>query len=124
MSSLADLVVGVGDDRVVTASISGEVDLSNAAELTRSLVEAVPNEAAGLPARDEQRRLPSTAPASGCSPTSGGGSRGARRRSVIVAPEASRTRKVLSLTGAAGSFQVGEIHRGRARDDGRGTTAP
>ena len=44
MSSLADLVMSGNDGHVVTATISGEIDLSNAAELTRSLVEAVPSE--------------------------------------------------------------------------------
>jgi anti-anti-sigma factor len=117
MSSLADLVVGVGDDRVVTASISGEVDLSNAAELTRSLVEAVPNEAAGLLLEMSNVVYIDS---SGIRMLADLGRRLAWRAQafVIVAPEASRTRKVLSLTGVAGSFQVQEsTEAGRAMMD-------
>jgi anti-anti-sigma factor len=105
MSSLADLVMSGNDGHVVTATISGEIDLSNAAELTRSLVEAVPSEAAGLLLEmsdvvyidssgirmlaDLARRLAWRA-----------------QEFVIVAPESSRTRKVLSLTGVAESFRL------------------
>jgi anti-anti-sigma factor len=105
MSSLADLVVGVGDDRVVTASISGEVDLSNAADLTRSLVEAVPNEAAGLLLEMSNVVYIDS---SGIRMLADLGRRLAWRAQafVIVAPEASRTRQVLSLTGVAGSFRL------------------
>ena len=37
-----------GDDGVVVASLSGEIDLSNAAEITDALLGGVPNEALGL----------------------------------------------------------------------------
>lgn len=37
-----------GDDGVVVASLSGEIDLSNAAEITHALLGGVPNEALGL----------------------------------------------------------------------------
>jgi anti-anti-sigma factor len=36
------------DDGVVVASLSGEIDLSNAAEITDALLGGVPNEALGL----------------------------------------------------------------------------
>jgi anti-anti-sigma factor len=102
---LAELVVDTAQDSVVTAVLRGEIDMSNASELTQSLVEAVPNEAAGLLLEMSEvvyidssgiRMLADLA----------------RRLSwrsqgfVIVAPEASRTRTVLSLTGVAGSFQL------------------
>jgi anti-anti-sigma factor len=102
---LANLTVGEGADHVVIASMAGEIDLSNVAELTASLLHAVPNEASGLLLEmtdvvyidssgirmliDLARRL------------------GWRSQElVIVAPEGSRTRTVLSTTGVEGSLRL------------------
>lgn len=105
MSSLARLTLGVEGDQVVTATMSGEIDLSNVAELTTSLLDAVPSEASGLLLDmtdvvyidslgvrmlvDLARRL------------------GWRNQElVIVAPEGSRTRRVVSLTGVGSSLRL------------------
>lgn len=47
MNELATLTMS-GDERVPVASLSGEVDMSNADEIARRLIEAVPNDAVGL----------------------------------------------------------------------------
>ena len=47
MSRLADLAVEEQDGTVV-ARVTGEIDLSNAAALERSMLDAVPNTATGM----------------------------------------------------------------------------
>jgi anti-anti-sigma factor len=47
MNDLASLTIDERDD-VVVGVLSGEVDLSNAADLERAITEAVPNSARGL----------------------------------------------------------------------------
>jgi anti-anti-sigma factor len=86
---------------VVVATLSGEIDLSNAADITRAVVGGVPNEAVGLVMdlsdvayldsagvrmlAELERRL------------------GWRSQAFrVVAPEGSRTRKVLSIAGLDG----------------------
>jgi anti-anti-sigma factor len=86
---------------VVVATLSGEIDLSNAAHITRAVVDGVPNEAVGLVMdlsdvayldsagvrmlAELERRL------------------GWRSQAFrVVAPEGSRTRKVLSIAGLDG----------------------
>ena len=100
MTELANLAVG-STNGVVVATLSGEIDLSNAAQITRSVVDAVPNEAVGLVMdlsdvayldsagvrmlAELERRL------------------GWRSQAFrVVAPEGSRTRKVLSIAGLDG----------------------
>ena len=100
MTELANLAVG-STNGVVVATLSGEIDLSNAAQITRSVVDAVPNEAVGLVIdlsdvayldsagvrmlAELERRL------------------GWRSQAFrVVAPEGSRTRKVLSIAGLDG----------------------
>jgi anti-anti-sigma factor len=86
---------------VVVATLSGEIDLSNAADITRAVVGGVPNQAVGLVMdlsdvayldsagvrmlAELERRL------------------GWRSQAFrVVAPEGSRTRKVLSIAGLDG----------------------
>ena len=47
MTELANLDVASANG-VVVATLSGEIDLSNAAQITRAVVGGVPNEAVGL----------------------------------------------------------------------------
>ena len=100
MTELANLAVASANG-VVVATLSGEIDLSNAAEITRTVVGRVPNEAVGLVIdlsdvayldsagvrmlAELERRL------------------GWRSQAFrVVAPEGSRTRKVLSIAGLDG----------------------
>jgi stage II sporulation protein AA (anti-sigma F factor antagonist) len=100
MTELANLAVASANG-VVVATLSGEIDLSNAAEITRAVVGRVPNEAVGLVIdlsdvayldsagvrmlAELERRL------------------GWRSQAFrVVAPVGSRTRKVLSIAGLDG----------------------
>jgi len=100
MTELANLAVASANG-VVVATLSGEIDLSNAAQITRAVVGRVPNEAVGLVIdlsdvayldsagvrmlAELERRL------------------GWRSQAFrVVAPEGSRTRKVLSIAGLDG----------------------
>ena len=100
MSELANLAVA-STNGVVVATLSGEIDLSNAAHITRAVVGGVPNEAVGLVMdlsdvayldsagvrmlAELERRL------------------GWRSQAFrVVAPDGSRTRKVLSIAGLDG----------------------
>ena len=86
------------DDGVVVASLSGEIDLSNAAEITDALLGGVPNEALGL-----------VIDLSEVSYLDSAGVRmlaeldhrlGWRAQSLrVVAPETSRSRRVLVIAG-------------------------
>jgi anti-anti-sigma factor len=86
------------EDGVVVAGISGEIDLSNAAEITDALLGGVPNEALGL-----------VIDLSGVSYLDSAGVRmlaeldhrlGWRAQVLrVVAPEASRSRRVLEIAG-------------------------
>ena len=97
MNELAKLVFD-GDADVVVVSITGEVDLSNAAEVTAAIVAAAPNEVAGV-----------VVDLSGLSYLDSAGIRMlaelARRLDWrqqtlrVVAPEDSRARKVLTISG-------------------------
>ena len=87
-----------GDDGVVVASLSGEIDLSNAAEITHALLGGVPNEALGL-----------VIDLSEVSYIDSAGVRmlaeldhrlGWRAQALrVVAPEESRSRRVLEIAG-------------------------
>ena len=100
MTEIANLEVA-STNGVVVATLSGEIDLSNAAHITRAVVDGVPNEAVGLVMdlsdvayldsagvrmlAELERRL------------------GWRSQAFrVVAPEGSRTRKVLSIAGLDG----------------------
>ena len=86
------------DDGVVVASLSGEIDLSNAAEITDALLGGVPNEALGL-----------VIDLSEVSYIDSAGVRmlaeldhrlGWRAQALrVVAPEESRSRRVLAIAG-------------------------
>ena len=86
------------DDGVVVASLSGEIDLSNAAEITDALLGGVPNEALGL-----------VIDLSKVSYIDSAGVRmlaeldhrlGWRAQALrVVAPEESRSRRVLEIAG-------------------------
>src|SRR5262245_51811746 len=98
MNELAHLSFD-GDADVIVVAITGEVDLSNAAEVTSAIVAAAPNEAAGV-----------VVDLSGLSYLDSAGIRMlaelARRldwrqqQLRVVAPEGSRARKVLAISGA------------------------
>jgi stage II sporulation protein AA (anti-sigma F factor antagonist) len=100
VTELPNLTIAA-DDGVVIASLRGEIDLSNATEITDALLGGVPNEALGLVIdlsdvsyldsagvrmlAELERRL------------------GWRSQAFrVVAPEGSRTRKVLSVAGLDG----------------------
>ena len=86
------------DDGVVVASLSGEIDLSNAAEITDALLGGIPNEALGL-----------VIDLSEVSYIDSAGVRmlaeldhrlGWRAQTLrVVAPEESRSRRVLEIAG-------------------------
>lgn len=94
-----------GDGEVLTARISGEIDLSNAAELEATIVDAVPNTALGM-----------VVDLSGVEYLDSAGlrmlvhlvERFRWRQQVMraAAPDGSRVRGVLSMAGADGVIPV------------------
>ncbi len=93
------------DDAVVVGALSGEVDLSNAAELVRTITEAVPNSARGLVL---DLSAISYIDSSGVRLvlSLAGSLRWRRQELVIVAPEGSSCRRVLTLAGIEGSVAL------------------
>ena len=97
MTEVPNLIIA-GENGVVVASLSGEIDLSNATEITDALLGGVPNEALGL-----------VIDLSGVSYLDSAGVRmlaeldhrlGWRAQALrIVAPEESRSRRVLAIAG-------------------------
>ena len=97
MTELPNATIGV-EDGIVIASLTGEIDLSNAAEITDALLGSVPNEALGL-----------VIDLSDVSYLDSAGVRmlaeldhrlGWRAQALrVVAPEASRSRRVLTIAG-------------------------
>ncbi len=97
MTELPNLTIGA-DDGIVIASLAGEIDLSNATEITDALLGGVPNEALGL-----------VIDLSNVSYLDSAGVRmlaeldhrlGWRAQALrVVAPEASRSRRVLEIAG-------------------------
>ena len=93
------------DGDVVVVAVSGEIDLANASALEESILEAVPNDGVGL-----------VLDASGLTYLDSSGVRlllsvAARLRwrglgFVLVAPLASRCRRVLSLAGVDGALAI------------------
>ena len=98
MSRLADLAMEEQNGAVV-ATITGEIDLSNAVTLERAMLDAVPNTASGL-----------VVDLSGVSYLDSAGIRmlgemaerlrWREQRLAVVAPEGSRVRGVLTMAGA------------------------
>ena len=87
-----------GDDGVVVASLSGEIDLSNAAEITHTLLGGVPNEALGLVIDlSEVSYLDSAGVRMLAELDHRLGWRAQALR--VVAPEESRSRRVLEIAG-------------------------
>jgi anti-anti-sigma factor len=87
-----------GDDGVVVASLSGEIDLSNAAEITHALLGGVPNEALGLVIDlSEVSYLDSAGVRMLAELDHRLGWRAQALR--VVAPEVSRSRRVLEIAG-------------------------
>ena len=94
-----------GDDEVLTARITGEIDLSNASELEETIVDAVPNTALGM-----------VVDLSGVEYLDSAGvrmlvhlvERFRWRQQVMraAAPDGSRVRGVLSMAGADGVIPV------------------
>ena len=97
MTEVPNVTIGV-EDGVVVASLTGEIDLSNATEITDALLGGVPNEALGL-----------VIDLSDVSYLDSAGVRmlaelehrlGWRAQALrVVAPEASRSRRVLAIAG-------------------------
>jgi anti-anti-sigma factor len=104
MSDLADVAIST-DDGIVTASITGEVDLSNFSELERAIASSVPNVAygvivdlSGLGYIDSSGirllfDLSSRAHARG-------------QGMAVVAPPGSRARRVMDLVGAGSALSL------------------
>ena len=125
MSELANLTVA-SEDGVVVATMSGEIDLSNATRITRAVLGEVPNEAVGLVVdlsdvsyldsagvrmlAELERRL------------------GWRAQALrIVAPTESRCRKVLSIAGMDGLLRLAttvEDARAQMEASGEGPEPP
>ena len=97
MTELPNVTIGV-EDGIVVASLKGEIDLSNATEITDVLLGSIPNEALGL-----------VIDLSDVSYLDSAGVRmlaeldhrlGWRAQALrVVAPEASRSRRVLAIAG-------------------------
>ncbi len=87
-----------GDDGVVVASLSGEIDLSNAAEITDALLGGVPNDALGLVIDLSEVSYLDSA---GVRMLAELDHRLGWRAQVlrVVAPDASRSRRVLEIAG-------------------------
>lgn len=99
------------DGDVVVVAVAGEIDLANASALEESILEAVPNDGAGL-----------VFDASGLTYLDSSGVRlllsvAARLRwrglgFVLVAPPGSRCRRVLSLAGVDGALSIEDAIEG------------
>ena len=97
MTEHPNVTIGV-QDGVVVAGLSGEIDLSNAAEITDALLRGVPNEALGLVIDlSEVSYLDSAGVRMLAELDHRLGWRAQMLR--IVAPEASRSRRVLEIAG-------------------------
>jgi anti-anti-sigma factor len=92
-----NVTIGV-EDGVVVAGLTGEIDLSNAAEITSTLLRGVPNEALGLVIDLSEVSYLDSA---GVRMLAELDHRLGWRAQVlrVVAPEASRSRRVLEIAG-------------------------
>lgn len=97
MTEHPNVAIGV-EDGVVVAGISGEIDLSNATEITDALLDGVPNEALGLVIDLSEVSYLDSA---GVRMLAELDHRLGWRAQVlrVVAPEASRSRRVLEIAG-------------------------
>jgi anti-anti-sigma factor len=116
MSDLAAFAAERIDD-VVVGALSGEVDLSNAIELERAIAEAVPNSARGLVL---DLSALSYIDSSGVRLvlSLAGSLKWRGQELVVVAPEGSPCRRVLTLAGVEGSVALeatGEAALARSR---------
>lgn len=100
MSQLAHLAFEE-QGRVVVARLAGEVDLSNAADLQRSMLDAVPNTAEGMVI---DLSVVNYLDSSGIRMLGEIGERlrWREQRFAVVAPAGSRVRGVLTIAGAQG----------------------
>ena len=97
MTDLPNITIAA-DDRIVIASLTGEIDLSNATEITDALLGGVPNEAFGLVIDlSEVSYLDSAGVRMLAELDHRLGWRAQALR--IVAPETSRSRRVLAIAG-------------------------
>ncbi len=97
MTEHPNVTIGV-EDGVVVAGLSGEIDLSNAAEITNALLRGVPNEALGLVIDLSEVSYLDSA---GVRMLAELDHRLGWRAQVlrVVAPEESRSRRVLEIAG-------------------------
>jgi anti-anti-sigma factor len=116
VKDLAQLVVDSEDD-VVAASLSGEIDMSNAADLEAAIERAIPNTAHGVVLDLSELTYLDSA---GIRMLIGLANRFRWRRQqlCVAVPEDSRVRRVLDLAGAAGAFPLDHtVEEARARID-------
>ena len=97
MTELPNVTIGV-EDGIVVANLTGEIDLSNATEITDALLDGVPNEALGLVIDLSEVSYIDSA---GVRMLAELDHRLGWRTQVlrVVAPEASRSRRVLEIAG-------------------------
>jgi anti-sigma B factor antagonist len=104
MSDLATFRV-IERGSVVRAAVTGEIDMSNAADLGAAIVDEIPNDAAGMVlSLDEVTFIDS----SGIRLLLGlvGRFRWRGQRLAIVAPAGSKVRRVIELAGAADALAI------------------
>jgi anti-anti-sigma factor len=104
MSDLASFRADEGED-VVVGELSGEVDLSNAADLERSIAESVPNSARGL-VLDLSALTYVDSSGIRLLLSLSGSLRWRGQQLVLSVPEGSRCRRVLTLAGIGRSVAL------------------
>ena len=104
MKGLAQLVVG-SDDDVLAVTLSGEIDMSNAADIEAAVERAVPNTAYGMVLDLSELTYLDSA---GIRMLIGLANRFRWRRQqlCVAVPEGSRVWRVLDLAGASGAFAI------------------
>jgi anti-anti-sigma factor len=123
VKELAQLVVGSEDD-VLAVTLSGEIDMSNAADLEAAVERAMPNTAYGMVLDLSELTYLDSA---GIRMLIGLANRFRWRRQqlCVAVPEESRVRRVLDLAGAAGAFTIDPTVDGaRSRMDRSRTIDP
>jgi anti-anti-sigma factor len=116
VKDLAQLVVG-SDDDVIAVTLSGEIDMSNAADIEAAVERAVPNTACGMVLDLSELTYLDSA---GIRMLIGLANRFRWRRQqlYVAVPEGSRVRRVLDLAGATGAFTIDPtVEAARARMD-------
>jgi anti-anti-sigma factor len=123
VKELAQLVVGSEDD-VLAVTLSGEIDMSNAADLEAAVERAMPNTAYGMVLDLSELTYLDSA---GIRMLIGLANRFRWRRQqlCVAVPEESRVRRVLDLAGAAGAFTIDPtVDAARSRMDRSRTIDP